>query len=78
MTSVTLSPLQAVSRVVDLDKLMGQLTQRARISTPRTARQALQTVIDLKQLLEIVRSRDRNACSVVVHRCQVVTATACL
>jgi hypothetical protein len=45
---------QGLSKVVDLDKLLGQLTQRPRTSTPRTARQAVQTVIDLKQLLEVV------------------------
>ena len=45
---------QVLSKTVDIDKLLSQLVQTPRHSTPRTARQALQAIIDLKQTLEQV------------------------
>jgi hypothetical protein len=48
---------QAMTKVVDLDKLLSQLVMTPQTASPRSARQVLQAVIDLKQLLEQVACR---------------------
>lgn len=46
-----------LGHTVDMDRLLAQLGRTPKTSTARTAREALQAILDLKQTLENVRHR---------------------